>query len=183
MEKMGSADATVDIYWTGNAGWGASSLLLFHSRILANLCFAGLRLGEGSRVIERGTLIGVYAGELITAVEAEERNEVYNILGRTYLFRLDHWSLAEAFGKDYQSEYEVDALSYGKLVIRFFDLFERREDGLMVHCDSFARFLNHRCVPNVIVRSVYIDEANLKRPLFVRLPPPPSPLPDSRVSS
>ena len=40
--------------------------------------------------------------------------------------------------------------------------------------DSFTRFLNHRCVPNVVVRSVYIDEANLKRPLFVR-PFPPSP--------
>lgn len=79
-------------------------------------------------MIERGTPIGVYAGELITAVEAEERNEVYDLLGRTYLFRLDHWSLAEAFGQDHASEYEVDALCYGKLVIPFLPLFQSSND-------------------------------------------------------
>lgn len=56
----------------------------------------------------------MYAGELLTATEAAARNEVYDIIGRTYLFQLDHWSVTEAFGKDYEAEDEIDAYSYGK---------------------------------------------------------------------
>ena len=119
MGRRGSAEASVDIFRTQNAGWGTSSFFLSSSLFnFVDLWLGtGLRIGPTSRFVEKGTPLGIYAGELLSTTEAERRNSVYNKIGRTYLFQLDHWTLKERFGEDYEAEYEIDAFSYGKLVV------------------------------------------------------------------
>lgn len=73
------------------------------------------------------------------------------MVNRVYIFALANWSIREALqGPDVENaahvaEYDVDAFFKG----------------------NFTRFLNHRCVPNVVIRILYLDDADPRRPSFV----------------
>ncbi|THH16578.1 hypothetical protein EW146_g4087 [Bondarzewia mesenterica] len=112
----------IDIRKTEHKGWGV---------------FAG------PKKIPKGSFVGIYAGELITDVTAEERGKKYNKFGRTYLFDLDFWYLKQD-DSDWQTKYCVDAY----------------------HAGNFTRFLNHSCSPNCTINACYINEANLDKPLL-----------------
>ncbi|KAI0789158.1 SET domain-containing protein [Abortiporus biennis] len=97
----------------------------------------------GSKRIPANTFIGIYAGEILTDAEGEERGFKYNIFGRTYLFNLDFYHLKEE-KPDWQIAYCIDAY----------------------HSGNFTRFLNHSCEPNCKINACYINEANLEKPLL-----------------
>ncbi|GIY61386.1 histone-lysine N-methyltransferase SUV39H2 [Caerostris darwini] len=67
----------------------------------SNGCGWGLKTLD---FIEKGQFVLEYLGEIITSELAEQRGEVYNYLGRTYLFDLDY---------DKDCVYTVDSMLYG----------------------------------------------------------------------
>ncbi|KAI0283670.1 hypothetical protein BGY98DRAFT_685213 [Russula aff. rugulosa BPL654] len=124
----------VNIRKTTNKGWG---------------------IFAGRQKIPKGSFIGIYAGELLTENEGEERGILYNKFGRTYLFQIDFYHLRpteNTAGNDddeWQTKYVIDAY----------------------HAGNFTRFLNHSCDPNCAMNACYINEANLDKPylsLFTR---------------
>ncbi|KAI9507899.1 hypothetical protein F5148DRAFT_980721 [Russula earlei] len=122
---------TVNLRKTTNKGWGV---------------FAG------RQKIPKGSFIGVYAGELLTENEGEQRGIKYNKFGRTYLFQLDFYHLrpeesgtgGDEGDDDWQPKYVIDAY----------------------HAGNFTRFLNHSCDPNCAMNACYVNEANLDKPLL-----------------
>ncbi|RKP33945.1 hypothetical protein BJ085DRAFT_13581, partial [Dimargaris cristalligena] len=90
----------VEIFKTVNKGWGV----------------------RARQAIPKGTFIAEYVGEIINAAEADRRAEVYDGIGITYLFDLDHEVPAEQ-----SPEYTIDAY----------------------HCGNFSHFFNHSCDPNL----------------------------------
>ncbi|GBM61130.1 Histone-lysine N-methyltransferase SUV39H2 [Araneus ventricosus] len=66
-----------------------------------NGCGWGLKTLE---LVQKGQFVLEYLGEIITSEHAEERGEVYDYLGRTYLFDMD-------FEKD--CRYTVDSMLFG----------------------------------------------------------------------
>lgn len=113
----------VNIAKTLNKGWGV---------------FAG------TKKIPAGTFIGIYAGELLTNAEAEQRGKKYNQFGRTYLFDLDFYYLRGQEGKQWETQFVVDAY----------------------HAGNFTRFLNHSCDPNCRLTACYVNESNIEKPLL-----------------
>ncbi|TFK64560.1 SET domain-containing protein [Pluteus cervinus] len=111
---------TVNITKTVDKGWGV---------------FAG------NKRIPTGTFIGIYAGELITDAEGEERGIKYDQSGRTYLFDLDFHHLKSG-NPNWTTKYVVDAY----------------------HAGNFTRFLNHSCDPNCSLYPCYVNEANIDKP-------------------
>ncbi|KAF8623753.1 hypothetical protein AX15_006196 [Amanita polypyramis BW_CC] len=103
----------------------------------------GWGIFANQKKIYKGTFIGIYAGELLTDEEGEERGFYYDKLGRTYLFDIDFHHLKKDYG-DWQSKYTVDAY----------------------HAGNFTRFLNHSCDPNCILNPCYINEGNIEKPLL-----------------
>ncbi|KAJ7148667.1 hypothetical protein C8R43DRAFT_1088325 [Mycena crocata] len=91
-----------------------------------------------SRKIQKGTFIGLYAGEFLRDDLSERRGLVYDKSGRTYLLNIDWYYL------DNKSEYVVDAY----------------------HAGNFTRFLNNSCDPNCKVNPCYINEPDLAKPLM-----------------
>ncbi|KAH8995628.1 hypothetical protein EDB92DRAFT_1794320 [Lactarius akahatsu] len=124
---------TVNIRKTTNKGWG---------------------IFAGRQKIPKGSFIGIYAGELLSERETEERGKVYNKVGRTYLFELDFYYLRKSAGDDtddeeWQAKYVMDAY----------------------HAGNFTRFLNHSCDPNCAPNACYVNEGNIEKPtvaLFTR---------------
>ncbi|KAI0048299.1 SET domain-containing protein [Auriscalpium vulgare] len=109
----------------------------------------------GSKKIPKGSFIGIYAGELLTDSEGDERGIKYNKFGRTYLFDLDFYYLQQGGPKaqvpsgsqpaeEWEPKFVVDAY----------------------HAGNFTRFLNHSCDPNCSMNACYINEANLEKPLL-----------------
>ncbi|WVW80258.1 hypothetical protein I302_102236 [Kwoniella bestiolae CBS 10118] len=124
--------------------------------------------------IAAGTFLGIYAGELITEQESEERGRLYAQIGRTYLFDCDGWQIAhpppglsridprlaelaelasqrakiaadEADDPSYvYSAYSVDAFHYG-----------------------FTRYFNHSCDPNLAITQAYVKDFHPERPILV----------------
>ncbi|WVR03726.1 hypothetical protein IAU60_000721 [Kwoniella sp. DSM 27419] len=124
--------------------------------------------------IAKGTFLGIYAGELITEQQSEERGALYAKLGRTYLFDCDGWQianpprglelidprasvlaeraalrarLASAEVNDpafVYSAYSVDAFHYG-----------------------FTRYFNHSCDPNLAITQAYVHDFHPERPILV----------------
>ncbi|WVQ64997.1 uncharacterized protein L199_003167 [Kwoniella botswanensis] len=124
--------------------------------------------------IAAGTFLGIYAGELITEQESEERGKLYAQIGRTYLFDCDGWQIAhppsglsridprsaelaelaaqrakiaaeEADDPSYvYSAYSVDAFHYG-----------------------FTRYFNHSCDPNLAITQAYVKDFHPERPILV----------------
>lgn len=94
------------IYRTNNGcGWGVKAL----------------------RKIFRGEFVCEYVGEVITHDEAERRGQVYDSIGRTYLFDLDFNSS--------DNPYTIDAATYGNV----------------------SHFINHSCEPNLGVWAVWVN--------------------------
>ncbi|WOO80789.1 Histone-lysine N-methyltransferase, H3 lysine-9 specific [Vanrija pseudolonga] len=144
-------NADVSIFKTEKKGWGV----------------------RARGIIERGTFLGIYSGELITDAESERRaSELYDQIGTTYLFDLDGYHLtnppegledidprayelarmvkqrADASGSDdgKYSAYSVDAFHYG-----------------------YTRFINHSCEPNVVITQAYVKDFHPERPLLVMI--------------
>lgn len=88
------------------------------------------------RHIRAGDFVCEYVGEIIKSDEAEQRGQMYDKMGVTYLFDLDQINpTSEA--------YTVDAYRYGNI----------------------SHFINHSCEPNLCVVNVWIDclDPNLSR--------------------
>ncbi|KAG5637338.1 hypothetical protein H0H81_004894 [Sphagnurus paluster] len=99
----------------------------------------------GNKKIPAGTYLGIYAGELLTEKEAEERGKNYNKSGRTYLFDIDVFYLKpEDDPGSWNVKYVVDAY----------------------HAGNFTRFLNHSCDANAQIVPVYVNEANIDKPFL-----------------
>ncbi|KAI0302568.1 hypothetical protein BC826DRAFT_421283 [Russula brevipes] len=120
----------VNIRKTSNKGWG---------------------IFAGRQKIPKGSFIGIYAGELLTENEGEERGIKYNKFGRTYLFQLDFYhlrpnesSIGDGGDDEWQTKYVMDAY----------------------HAGNFTRFLNHSCDPNCAMNACYVNEANPDKPLL-----------------
>ncbi|GAA5991940.1 hypothetical protein JCM10908_002279 [Rhodotorula pacifica] len=99
---------SVDIFWTGIAGWGslrALSNVISHAK--AEHLVTGVRLplsykstplrnGYTQRVVRAGEPLAVYAGELLRTSDAHERDaRVYSLIDRNYIFDLDAWTVLE----------------------------------------------------------------------------------------
>ncbi|KAF8178477.1 hypothetical protein BJ912DRAFT_856060 [Pholiota molesta] len=97
-----------------------------------------------TKKILAGTYIGIYAGELITDVIAQQRGVKYNKFGRTYLFDIDFHHLRDSDDQDWTNQFTVDAY----------------------HAGNFTRFLNHSCDPNSRLFACYINEGNIQKPLL-----------------
>ncbi|EJD04424.1 uncharacterized protein FOMMEDRAFT_167613 [Fomitiporia mediterranea MF3/22] len=92
--------------------------------------------------IPKGTFIGIYSGELLVDEEAHRRGLKYNASDRNYLFDIDFWHIPR--DKPDEIKYVIDAF----------------------HVGNFTRFLNHSCDPNCRINAVYINEANIDKPLL-----------------
>ncbi|GLB41169.1 putative to Structure Of The Set Domain Histone Lysine Methyltransferase Clr4 [Lyophyllum shimeji] len=97
----------------------------------------------GNKKIQKGTFIGIYAGELLGNAEADARGETYDDWGRTYLFNLDFYHLRQGV-ENWEIMYAVDAY----------------------HAGNFTRFLNHSCNPNCQLVPCYINESDMQKPLL-----------------
>lgn len=61
----------LEIFHTGNRGWGVRT----------------------KSDIKTGQFIGVYAGEIVSESESEKRGELYDRVGRTYIFDMDGYHI------------------------------------------------------------------------------------------
>ncbi|KAF9447464.1 SET domain-containing protein [Macrolepiota fuliginosa MF-IS2] len=96
---------------------------------------------NGPRRIPKGTFIGIYAGELLTDEQGEQRGTYYNKIGKTYLFDIDFWHLRiDENSDDWHNKYTVDAFHAGN---------------------------NHSCDPNARLQACYINEPDIEKPLLV----------------
>ncbi|XP_017771450.1 PREDICTED: histone-lysine N-methyltransferase SUV39H2-like isoform X1 [Nicrophorus vespilloides] len=86
--------------------------------------------------IKAGTFVCTYVGEVISAKEAERRDQIYGAVGITYLFDLDFHSS--------DNVYTVDAAVKGNV----------------------SHFINHSCDPNIGVWAVWINCTNPNLPLL-----------------
>ncbi|KAG8907943.1 hypothetical protein FRB99_001451 [Tulasnella sp. 403] len=107
-----------------------------------------------------GTFIGVYSGELITDEEANTRGAIYERVGRTYLFAIDYAylnddsDLTTSLPHETDATPETNARTYKQYTVDAF------------HAGNHTRFLNHSCSPNVELHPIYIDDADLSKPLL-----------------
>ncbi|WRT65791.1 uncharacterized protein IL334_002740 [Kwoniella shivajii] len=145
-------DTKIELFKTNWKGWGV----------------------RARAAISAGTFLGIYAGELISELDSEERGLLYAQIGRTYLFDCDGWQIAnppsglhridprlaelaelsaerarmadgEADDPSYvYSAYSVDAFHYG-----------------------FTRYFNHSCDPNLAITQAYVKDFHPERPILV----------------
>lgn len=110
-------------------------VILFYN---SSICHIGVFAGR--QKIPKGSFIGIYAGELLTEKETEERGKwvtlrrysayidinlplrIYNKFGRTYLFELDFYYLRKSAGdvaqdddEEWQAKYVMDAYHAGNV--------------------------------------------------------------------
>ncbi|KIJ60316.1 hypothetical protein HYDPIDRAFT_97177, partial [Hydnomerulius pinastri MD-312] len=100
----------------------------------------------GAKKIPKGSYLGIYAGELLTEAEGDERGRYYDLFGRTYLFSVDfhHLKLEFEDEDEWDNLYVVDAY----------------------HAGNFTRFLNHSCDPNCTIVACHINDADVNKPLL-----------------
>ncbi|GAA5941675.1 uncharacterized protein JCM15063_002637 [Sporobolomyces koalae] len=195
---IGSQKATsIDIFHTGDKGWGIRNPLSFHDSLLGTY---------QERTIRKGEPLGVYAGELLLSQEADERDKlVYRKTQRCYTYALDPWTV----GEDYRALVQkvepshlkvasalrsahktttatscakksaarklqrMKAESIGSQTTAFGETAEDDGYSAVFSVDAFSygnwtRFANHVCQDfNVVPRSIYIDDADITRPLWV----------------
>ncbi|BGP55019.1 hypothetical protein JCM8202v2_002612 [Rhodotorula sphaerocarpa] len=174
---------SVDIFWTGIAGWGVR--LATHQQD-----------GTKQRTIRRGEPLAVYAGELLRVKDAYEReDQVYSIIGRNYIYELDAWTVLEDI-KDLLSASRIADFEPTSSAAESHAKSTHKTSGKKVSAatsqpatgappgeepsvsalyaiDAFSlgnwtRFCNHVCSGfNAMTRPVFIDEADVSRPLFV----------------
>lgn len=100
--------------------------------------------------IKRGSFVCLYAGEIITTEEAENRGQIYeNLLGSSYLFDLDYYNYDDKNSESESCPYTIDATKMGNV----------------------AHFINHSCDPNLCVFNVWADcvDQNLPKLAFFAL--------------
>ncbi|KAL0281257.1 UNVERIFIED_CONTAM: hypothetical protein PYX00_002295 [Menopon gallinae] len=93
--------------------------------------FKTLNYGWGVKTlrdIKRGEFVCEYLGELISESESSVRDVIYNRQKLPYIFDLD-------FSTDGNAKYCIDA----------------------TRCGNLARYINHSCDPNLVVRAVWIE--------------------------
>ncbi|KAE9407082.1 SET domain-containing protein [Gymnopus androsaceus JB14] len=132
--------------------------------------------GRKSERIPKGMFIGIYSGELLGHAESEERAVKYDEFGRTYLFDIDWWYItAEVEAKEAKEKKDAAQMAAENGPEPTSDLTlcntgeKRRPSKYTVdayHAGNFTRFLNHSCDPNAALTPVYIDEADIERPLL-----------------
>ncbi|GAA5870959.1 hypothetical protein JCM3774_003489 [Rhodotorula dairenensis] len=187
---------SVDIFWTGIAGWGA--------RLPPSYASTSSRNGHAQRTIQKGEPLAVYAGELMRSKDAYERDDnVYTHTGRNYIFDLDAWTVLEDIASLLPSD-QTKKLANQIPSIHAQTVNSHRTTGSKqrakgrrttedlphvrsgevapveteaskalysvdaFHVGNWTRFCNHVCTDfNVLIRPVYIDEADVSRPLFV----------------
>ncbi|GAA5977705.1 hypothetical protein JCM11641_001383 [Rhodosporidiobolus odoratus] len=164
---------SVDILWTGLKGWGVRLPPSWERE-------------DGSkytqRIVKKGQPLAIYAGELLRTPDSARRDEiVYSHTKRNYIYDLDSWQIGEELeanapqavrdkvgggnhdgtaksaagaaaahaaedDEGFQSLYSVDAFCVG----------------------NWTRFANHVCDEfNAVPRAVYVDDADVSRPLWV----------------
>ncbi|BGP47537.1 hypothetical protein JCM10450v2_003392 [Rhodotorula kratochvilovae] len=179
---------SVDIYFTGNNGWGVRLPESYRDPILGTY---------SSRVVRRGEPLAVYAGELLRSKDAHARDEfVYSIIKRNYIYDLDLWTIGEdiralappqvsnrvvvakqesahksvqpAKGKSKGKKKPAVAFEEEPVEIQDDDAFSSLFSVDAFTMGNWTRFANHVCEGfNVIPRPVYVDEGDLSRPLWV----------------
>ncbi|TFK90557.1 SET domain-containing protein, partial [Polyporus arcularius HHB13444] len=98
----------------------------------------GWGIFAGTKKIPANTYIGVYAGEYLMDADGEARGKIYNKFGRTYLFDVDFYHVKKHTGRK-EVRYCIDAYHAGN---------------------------NHSCDPNCGINAVYLNEANIEKPLL-----------------
>ncbi|KAG0144666.1 hypothetical protein CROQUDRAFT_134244 [Cronartium quercuum f. sp. fusiforme G11] len=126
-----------------------------------------------NNVITRGRLVTHYSGELITSKESIRRGtELYDKIGRTYVFELDPWWISLHGGAqelDDQGFIQLDE-KHGTSTTKVGIDWEKGVQSLYV-VDAFwfgniSRFINHSCDPNTSILPIYIDDNDHTRPIF-----------------
>ncbi|KIJ38438.1 hypothetical protein M422DRAFT_49976 [Sphaerobolus stellatus SS14] len=121
--------------------------------------------------IQKGTFLGVYAGEMILEAEADDRGKLYDKYGRTYLFDMDFWflrGLAREQEKDtnqVSSTHTIDAFHVGN--VRIHTISDRASTEplpFFLLSMQFTRFLNHSCEPNCQIVASYVNEPDMHKP-------------------
>ncbi|WVF66024.1 hypothetical protein IAT40_000762 [Kwoniella sp. CBS 6097] len=145
-------DTKIELFKTKWKGWGV--------RARAN--------------IPAGTFLGIYAGELITEQESEERGKLYAKLGRTYLFDCDGWQIAHP--PSGLAEFDPRAADLAKLASRRAKITaaEANDPSYVYSAYSvdafhygFTRYFNHSCDPNLAITQAYVKDFHPERPILV----------------
>ncbi|OCF75103.1 hypothetical protein I204_03952 [Kwoniella mangroviensis CBS 8886] len=124
--------------------------------------------------IAAGTFLGIYAGELITEQESEERGKLYAQIGRTYLFDCDGWQIAHppsGLSRIDSRSAELAALAAQRAKIAA----EEADDPSYVYSAysvdafhyGFTRYFNHSCDPNLAITQAYVKDFHPERPILV----------------
>ncbi|WWC68521.1 uncharacterized protein I206_102450 [Kwoniella pini CBS 10737] len=124
--------------------------------------------------IEAGTFLGIYAGELITEEESEERGKLYAQIGRTYLFDCDGWQISHPPEGLEQVDHRLAQLA---------ELAAERARLVATEADDpswvysaysvdafhygFTRYFNHSCDPNLAITQAYVKDFHPERPILV----------------
>ncbi|OCF36290.1 hypothetical protein I316_02164 [Kwoniella heveanensis BCC8398] len=145
-------DTKIELFKTKWKGWGV--------RARAN--------------IPAGTFLGIYAGELITEQESEERGKLYAKLGRTYLFDCDGWQIANPPAG--LAKFDPRAAELAKLASQraIMAVAEANDPSYVYSAYSvdafhygFTRYFNHSCDPNLAITQAYVRDFHPERPILV----------------
>ncbi|KAG8934546.1 hypothetical protein FRC02_009758 [Tulasnella sp. 418] len=123
----------------------------------------GVFAGEN---LEQGTFIGIYSGELIRTQEADLRGQVYDSIGKTYLFDLDSQHLSNGVFHDSQV---ISSIEDGNKAPESMTSKKRHEVKYSVdafHAGNHTRFFNHSCEPNIDLNHCYTFDADVEKPLL-----------------
>lgn len=140
------------------------------------------------QTVTHGRLVAHYSGELIpNAVQDTRSNDLYDRIGRTYIFSLDPWWIKTLGGG-----HELDEKGYLEIHGRRDSTKDDRppnksvsdaeeaedqeakdEPGVesLYAVDAFwfgniSRFINHSCGPNTTILPIYIDDNDHTKPIF-----------------
>ncbi|WWC88066.1 uncharacterized protein L201_002969 [Kwoniella dendrophila CBS 6074] len=152
IQRGRSRETKIELFKTKWKGWGV--------RARAN--------------IPAGTFLGIYAGELITEQESEERGKLYAQIGRTYLFDCDGWQIAHppaGLARIDQRSAELAAMAAKRAKISA----EEADDPSYVYSAysvdafhyGFTRYFNHSCDPNLAITQAYVKDFHPERPILV----------------
>ncbi|KIY69411.1 SET domain-containing protein [Cylindrobasidium torrendii FP15055 ss-10] len=103
---------------------------------------------DGKTTLPGHSFIGIYAGEVLTENEADQRGRTYDRSNRTYLYNLDSAHLRTACEKINGRPFNEEEDECCKYVMDAH------------HVGNFTRFFNHCCQPNLVVVPLYVDNVN-----------------------
>ncbi|KAM0756015.1 SET domain-containing protein [Meredithblackwellia eburnea MCA 4105] len=170
---------SVDLYHTKNCGWAVRNP----------------PKRDGGRIIPRGTALSIYSGEILVSDDAYRReSKLYRKVLRNYIFDINFYHIGEALAR--QEKFDIIAggavttslttpsgSTKGKKKGKRKRKKEMKEEEKekvddskyesvysvdAFHYGNWTRFCNHQCAEaNTVVRSVYVDDQELTRPLLV----------------